>query len=382
MGVFKRMESMHRHFFNGVDNNDRKLTMIRINLHAFVKKKVGDGEQTLFWEDSWLSEPPLKNIFPWLYALETNKHASVAAKFRDTSMSAFFRRVPRGGLEEDQFQLLVDKIAYVILFSIKDRWVWILDSGGEFSVKSACLYIDDYLLLIVGPPTRWVINLHACVKKKVGDGEQTLFWKDSWLFDPHLKNIFPRVYALETKKHASVATKFRDTSMSASFRRVLRGGLEEDQFQLFVDKVASVILFCIKDRWVWILDSGGELSVKSARLYIDDYLLSIVGPPTRWVNVIPIKINIFTWRISLDRLPSRFNLSFRGIDVSSILCPICSSAGETSSHLLFSCNVARQLLFKVARLWELDIQDFHSYVDWLSWFNGLRLSKGHKSVLE
>nr|GEZ85655.1 hypothetical protein [Tanacetum cinerariifolium] len=111
------------------------------------------------------------------------------------------------------------------------------------------------------------INLHAFVKKKVGDEEQTLFWKDSWLSDPLLKNIFPRLYALETKKHASVAAKFRDTSMSASFRRVLRGGLEEDQFQLLVDKVASVILFSIKDRWVWILDSR--------------------GPPTRWVNVIP-----------------------------------------------------------------------------------------------
>nr|GEU35782.1 RNA-directed DNA polymerase, eukaryota, reverse transcriptase zinc-binding domain protein [Tanacetum cinerariifolium] len=81
-----------------------------INLHAFVKKKVGDGEKTLFWEDSWLSDPPLKNIFPRLYTLETNKHASVAAKFRDTSMSASFRRVPRGGLEEEQFQLLVDKL--------------------------------------------------------------------------------------------------------------------------------------------------------------------------------------------------------------------------------------------------------------------------------
>nr|GEX88561.1 RNA-directed DNA polymerase, eukaryota [Tanacetum cinerariifolium] len=234
MGVLNRMESMHRNFFNDVDNNDRKLTMIAIygDRGALdspgILKKVGDEEQTLFWEDSWLSDPPLKNIFPRLYALEINKHASVAAKFRDTLMSASFRRVPRGGLEEDQFKLLVDKVSLVILFSIKDRWVWILDSGGEFLVKSA-------------------------------------------------------------------------------------------------------------------------------RSYIDDYLLSIVGPPTRWVYVIPIKINIFAWRISLDR--DLFSPSF-------------------------SCNVARLLLFKVACWWELDIQDFHSYVDWLSWFNDLRLSKGHKSVLE
>ncbi|GJS90564.1 RNA-directed DNA polymerase, eukaryota [Tanacetum coccineum] len=174
MRVLNRMESMRRNFFNGVDNNDRKLTMIGwkkiltskkkgglgvstiygdhgaldspgilagrspwidiirefhymsfkgINLHAFVRKKVGDREQTLFWEDSWLSDPPLKNIFPRLYDLETDKHACVVSKFKDTSMSVSFRRVPRGGLEEEQFQLLVDKVAPVILSSIKDRWV-------------------------------------------------------------------------------------------------------------------------------------------------------------------------------------------------------------------------------------------------------------------
>ncbi|GJX40625.1 hypothetical protein Tco_0255615, partial [Tanacetum coccineum] len=36
----------------------------------------------------------------------------------------------------------------------------------------------------------------------------------------------------------------------------------------------------------------------------------------------------------------------------------------------------------VARWWESEIQDFQSYVDWLSWFNALRLSKGLKDVLE
>ncbi|GJX22164.1 RNA-directed DNA polymerase, eukaryota [Tanacetum coccineum] len=50
-----------------------------------------------------------------------------------------------------------------------------------------------------------------------------------------------------------------------------------------------------------------------------------------------------------QRLPKRLSLSLRGIDIQSILCPICSFAGESSSHFLFSCNVARHLLLKVAR---------------------------------
>ncbi|GJU07587.1 RNA-directed DNA polymerase, eukaryota [Tanacetum coccineum] len=295
MGVLNRMESMRRNFFNGVDNNDRKITMIGWKKILASKKKGGLGVSSFFAINRAL-------LFKWVW------------RFKSNDSSLWYRCIK--AIYGDGGALDTPGI-----LARRSPWTDIIREFHSLSSKG--------------------INLHAFVKMKMGDGEQTLFWEDSLLSDPPLKNIFPQLYALESDKHACVAAKFRDTSMSASFRRVPRGGLEEEQFQLLVDKVAPVILSSFKDRWVWTLDSGGEFSVKSTRSYIDDYLFPIVGPPTRWVNAVPIKINIFAWRISLDRLPTRFNLSFRGIDVSSILCPICSSAGETSSHLLFSCNVAR-----------------------------------------
>ncbi|GKD91132.1 RNA-directed DNA polymerase, eukaryota, partial [Tanacetum coccineum] len=57
--------------------------------------------------------------------------------------------------------------------------------------------------------------------------------------------------------------------------------------------------------------------------------------PTKWVKSILIKINIFAWRVSLDKLPTRLNLSLRGLDIPSIICPLCSIAVESTSHLLF-----------------------------------------------
>ncbi|GKC75504.1 RNA-directed DNA polymerase, eukaryota [Tanacetum coccineum] len=125
-----------------------------------------------------------------------------------------------------------------------------------------------------------------------------------------------------------------------------------------------------------------EFSVKSARNHIDDILLPSVGSITRWIHAVQIKINVFAWKVCLDILPTRFNLSLRGLDIPSILCPVCHLAGESSSHLFFSCNVARQLLQKIARWWELDVLDLFSYDDWISWFSSLRLAKGIKSVLE
>ncbi|GKE00918.1 RNA-directed DNA polymerase, eukaryota, partial [Tanacetum coccineum] len=182
--------------------------------------------------------------------------------------------------------------------------------------------------------------------------------------------------------YLDVADKLNDPTIIQSFRRPPRGGLEEEQYGNLLDIVQSVILSDSKDRWVWSLDSTGEFSVKSARLYIDDYLLPSVGAPTRWVKEVPIKINILAWKVSLDKLPTRLNLSLRGIEISSISCPICCTAGESCSHLLFSCIMARLLISKVARWWELDIPNLLSYEDWLSWFNSLRLPKGVKDILE
>ncbi|GKA68001.1 reverse transcriptase domain-containing protein [Tanacetum coccineum] len=146
-----------------------------------------------------------------------------------------------------------------------------------------------------------------------------------------------------------VATKLKDSSLCLSFRRAPRSGIEADQFCLLSDSVAHIILPQINDRWVWNLESSGEFSVKSARSFIDDSLLPKLDAPTRWVKVVPIKINIFSWRVCLDKLPSRLSISLRGLDIPSILCPICSIAVESSSHLLFSCHLAWSLMLKVAR---------------------------------
>ncbi|GJQ95252.1 RNA-directed DNA polymerase, eukaryota [Tanacetum coccineum] len=132
---------------------------------------------------------------------------------------------------------------------------------------------------------------------------------------------------------------------------------------------------------VW-LDPSGDFSVKLTREFIDDSMLPKMDVPTRWVKSIPIKINIFAWRVSLDKLPTRLNLSLRGLDIPSIICPLCSIAVESTSHLLFSCQLARQLMIKVVHWWELEYQDFHSYEDWLLWFKNLRVSKRLKDVFE
>ncbi|GKB47881.1 RNA-directed DNA polymerase, eukaryota [Tanacetum coccineum] len=108
-----------------------------------------------------------------------------------------------------------------------------------------------------------------------------------------------------------------------------------------LDPIRSISLSPSNDRWAWLLGSSGEFSVHSARTFIDDILLPFVGDVTRWVKVVPIKVNILAWKVCLDKLPTRLNLSLCGIDIPSIICPNCGLAGESCSHLFYSCNLAR-----------------------------------------
>ncbi|GJS10251.1 RNA-directed DNA polymerase, eukaryota [Tanacetum coccineum] len=253
-----------------------------------------------------------------------------------------------------------------------------LDNPGSVSRSSLwCTIICE-----IGNLSLKGTNLLSHMKKKVVNGIHTYFWGDPWLYDMSLLQVFPRLYALECNKQVSVAVKLSEGSLTDSFRREPRGGIEEEQLLLLSNKLTTVTLANSNDRWIWLLDSSGEFLVKSVRSYIDDTLLPTVGFPTRWVKVVPIKINVFAWKVCLDKLPTRLNLSLRGIDIPSIICPICSSAGESCSHLLFACNMARLLLRKVARWWDLQTPDLNSYDDWLSWFISIRLSKGLKEVLE
>ncbi|GJS09343.1 RNA-directed DNA polymerase, eukaryota [Tanacetum coccineum] len=102
----------------------------------------------------------------------------------------------------------------------------------------------------------------------------------------------------------------------------------------------------------------------------------------RWVKLIPIKINILAWKISLDCLPTRFILSSRGLEIDSLLCPVCNASAEISSHTFFACSLARNIMRNICYWWELDVVSLNSYSDWIFWLNSIRLNKNKKEILE
>nr|GEZ94542.1 RNA-directed DNA polymerase, eukaryota [Tanacetum cinerariifolium] len=152
---------------------------------------------------------------------------------------------------------------------------------------------------------------------------------------------------LETFKSVMVSKKLTDSSLDNSFHRKTRGGVELVQYNALWDLVHAVTLVPLFDRWVWSLESLREFSVASVRKVIDEKRISNMTTMTRWIKCVPIKVNVLTWKIKIAALPTRLNISRRGINIDSILCPICDCGVEFSSHLYFSCSLARQVASKI-----------------------------------
>ncbi|GJZ17316.1 RNA-directed DNA polymerase, eukaryota [Tanacetum coccineum] len=130
------------------------------------------------------------------------------------------------------------------------------------------------------------IDLVSYIHKKLGNGANTSFWEEIWRGDVEFKKLYPRLYALEAIKNVTVASKLSQTNLVSSFRRVPRGD-------------------------------------------------------------VPIKVNIHAWKVRLDCLSTKLNISRRGLDIDSILCPMCESAVESSRHTFFTCHIAREIFRKV-----------------------------------
>ncbi|GJV92708.1 RNA-directed DNA polymerase, eukaryota [Tanacetum coccineum] len=216
---------------------------------------------------------------------------------------------------------------------------------------------------------------------RVGNGLCTQFWNEVWIGDTQLCVMFPRIYALEINKDCTVADKLQ-YSVTSSLRRTVRGGVEASQLDLLQKTIEATMLSNMEDRWVWNLNEEGVFQVKDVRTLLDECFLLKAPTATRWVKYIPIKINVFAWKVFLDRLPTRSNLQHCGVHVSDLLYLIYSSALEDSSHLFFSCSLVRDVVRLVCRWWNLSWSALGSYSDWLIWFKSIRLSSNVKGLLE
>ncbi|GJW28107.1 RNA-directed DNA polymerase, eukaryota [Tanacetum coccineum] len=166
---------------------------------------------------------------------------------------------------------------------------------------------------------------------------------DYWLGDVPLCSRFNRLFHLDRDKNCLVKDRFVTGAWSWNWFRPINGGRALADLNSLLMELGSITLSNKADSVSSSLSSGGSYSVSDVRKHIDDCLLLNPLPCTRWCKVIPRKVKIYMWRLFLDRLPHRLNLSLRGLDIDSIMCPLCNNHVESNAHVFFSCDIARDV---------------------------------------
>ncbi|KAF5816468.1 putative reverse transcriptase zinc-binding domain-containing protein [Helianthus annuus] len=129
---------------SGVWNNIAKLfinTKIGgLPLRNYLKGEVGRGSEISFWLDPWVINEPLKLKFPELFRMESEKKCTVADRIKNQGMERVFVwnwKLPLiDPVVVSEFQQLFAAIEAIQLTDRGDRWIWMPDKEGKFSVKA------------------------------------------------------------------------------------------------------------------------------------------------------------------------------------------------------------------------------------------------------
>ncbi|PWA41259.1 RNA-directed DNA polymerase, eukaryota, Reverse transcriptase zinc-binding domain protein [Artemisia annua] len=110
------------------------------------------------------------------------------------------------------------------------------------------------------------------------------------------------------------------------------------------------------DGWRWLLNPGNSFSVKCISRLIDDATLGNIGNVRPMIGTLflPKKINLFVWRLALNRLPLFTALADKGLDIPSILCPVCGDVPESLDHTFLCCPKANLIWSKCLSWWGID----------------------------
>ena len=174
---------------------------------------------------------------------------------------------------------------------------------------------------------------------KVGNGQRTRFWEDTWLGGTPLALQYPVLYHIAQWKEVSVASVLQPIPLNIQFRRALVGPCWDTWLHL-VRRLMEINLSDANDTISWKLTGSGVFTVKS--MYTD--LINTGDIPRSghiWKIKVSLKIKVFMWFVHKGVILTKDNLAKRNWEGSQRCC-FCDQ-NETIEHLLIKCPIARLL---------------------------------------
>jgi len=121
---------------------------------------VGDGLKTEFWNEIWLGEDNLRNLFPHLYTLSLQSNATVAQVWSQQGWDLIFRRALNDWEIEEIAKLLEVLNNFPGTSPRSDKPIWKIHKQGVYTVKS-CYWKMNYNISLT---ERWPWKLIWKVK--------------------------------------------------------------------------------------------------------------------------------------------------------------------------------------------------------------------------
>ncbi|XP_057793258.1 uncharacterized protein LOC131009871 [Salvia miltiorrhiza] len=148
---------------------------------------------------------------------------------------------------------------------------------------------------------------------QVGEGESTRFWKQRWVGERSLEDMFPRLFHLNSNKEG------------------------------FISEMGGK-----RDAWKWKADVSGAFSVKTAYKSLSNAARPSIPSSDGfdwhqvWKTPASFKAVLTAWKVLKQRMATCDNLQRRHVPISysEAMCTLCKSNQESIEHLFFECQRA------------------------------------------
>ncbi|XP_026383496.1 uncharacterized protein LOC113278996 [Papaver somniferum] len=178
--------------------------------------------------------------------------------------------------------------------------------------------------------------LEEHVECKLNNGIAIRFWYDNWDSSGPLKNKYPAIFKVCSKKNVSVVEMIENGRLACKFRRRLYQH-EQLEWNMLCNELGHVHGLHDEDDVVEILDG---FSVKKCyeQLVQDDTSWEITK--FLWKPQIPAKVSFMLWAMFHNSLPTFSMLRYRGVEVESTTCLFCKREEESADNLFVNCSFA------------------------------------------
>lgn len=207
------------------------------------------------------------------------------------------------------------------------------------------------------------------------------------------RDKYPRLFSISNQKGESVGDMVGESSPNVVWNFEWRRWLFVWEEHLLDDLREELVRFrpCEdEDGWRWRLEDNGRFTVKSSY----EKLVGLVMAEDLWCDEekkvfsrvwkspAPSKAVAFSWKLLLNRIPTRENLELRNAlppEVSS-LCVMCGFEAETANHLFLHCPMTSRVWRGLMRWLDFDFlippNMFIFFLCWSGWERNKKIRRG------